>query len=50
MSGFPESDRQSPQATAPLFGRIADTTADPESSKSENGDLQHLCEMTLRSA
>jgi len=32
------------------FGRIADTTADPESSKSGNGDLQHLREMTLRSA
>jgi hypothetical protein len=27
-----------------------DTTADPELSKSENGDLQHLREMTLRSA
>jgi len=26
------------------------TTADPESSKSGNGDLQHLREMTLRSA
>lgn len=32
------------------FGRIADTTTDPESSKSGNGDLQHLREMTLRSA
>jgi hypothetical protein len=31
------------------FGRIADTTADLESSKSENGDLRHLREMTLRS-
>jgi hypothetical protein len=30
--------------------RIADTTADPESSKSGNGDLRHLREMTLRSA
>jgi len=34
----------------PRRWRIADTTADPESSKSENDDLQHLCEMTLRSA
>ena len=32
------------------FGRIADTTADPESSKSGNGDLQPLREMTLSSA
>jgi len=32
------------------FGRIADATADPKSSKSGNGDLQHLREMTLRSA
>src|SRR5262245_43729745 len=31
------------------YGPIADTTADPESSKSGNGDLQHLREMTLRS-
>jgi len=28
----------------------AGTTADPESSKSVIGDLQHLREMTLRSA
>jgi hypothetical protein len=32
------------------FGRIADATADPTSSKSGNGDLQHLREITLRSA
>jgi hypothetical protein len=32
------------------FGSKADTTAGSESSKSGNGDLQHLGEMTLRSA
>ena len=29
------------------FGRIAGTTADPESPKCGNGDLQHLCELTF---
>ena len=48
-SAFPKatvSRRKPPRR----FGRIADATADPKSSKSGNGDLQHLREMTLRSA
>jgi hypothetical protein len=49
MSAFPESDRQPPQATAPLWANRRHDGL-PESSKSENGDLQHLREMTLRSA
>jgi hypothetical protein len=49
MSAFPESGRQLPEAAAP-FGEMAETAADPESSKRGNGDLQHLREMTLRSA
>jgi hypothetical protein len=39
--GFSESDRPPPQATAPLWANRRHDGR-PESSKSENGDLQHL--------
>jgi hypothetical protein len=47
--GFPEGPSAAASHRAAL-GRIADTMADPESSKSGNGDLRHLREMTLASA
>jgi hypothetical protein len=50
MSAFPGNDTVSRCKQPPCLGRLADTTADPKSSTSGNGDLQHLHEMTLRSA
>jgi hypothetical protein len=52
MAGVPQIAADLMQRRKPFhrFGRIANTTADPESSKSANGDLQHLREMTFRTA
>jgi hypothetical protein len=50
MSALPSKADMCSAVFDACYGPKADTLTDPESSKSRNGDLQHLREMTLRSA
>jgi hypothetical protein len=47
---WPAGDAADTRKYGGISRAFADTTADPESSKSGNDDLQHLREMTLCSA